>query len=99
MFSSAPGPIGIFDSGYGGLTIFDKIREAMPGYDYIYLGDNARSPYGTRPFEVVYRFTRRFSMKGASLLSWLAIRRRQRLCVRSSSGTCHSGIRTAGCWA
>ena len=58
MFSSAPGPIGIFDSGYGGLTIFDKIREAMPGYDYIYLGDNARSPYGTRSFEVVYRFTR-----------------------------------------
>mgnify|MGYP000836224737 FL=1 len=46
MFSSVPGPIGIFDSGYGGLTIFDKIRAAMPGYDYIYLGDNARSPYG-----------------------------------------------------
>lgn len=58
MFSSAPGPIGIFDSGYGGLTIFDKIREAMPGYDYIYLGDNARTPYGPRSFEVVYRFTR-----------------------------------------
>ena len=37
MFSSVPGPIGIFDSGYGGLTIFDKIRAAMPGYDYIYL--------------------------------------------------------------
>lgn len=58
MFSPAPGPIGIFDSGYGGLTIFDKIREAMPGYDYVYLGDNARSPYGPRSFEVVYRFTR-----------------------------------------
>lgn len=58
MFSSAPGPIGIFDSGYGGLTIFDKIREAMPAYDYIYLGDNARTPYGPRSFEVVYRFTR-----------------------------------------
>ncbi|MBC8603617.1 glutamate racemase [Parabacteroides acidifaciens] len=58
MFSSAPGPIGIFDSGYGGLTIFDKIRKAMPGYDYIYLGDNARTPYGPRSFEVVYRFTR-----------------------------------------
>lgn len=51
-------PIGIFDSGYGGLTIFDKIRKAMPSYDYIYLGDNARTPYGTRSFEVVYRFTR-----------------------------------------
>lgn len=58
MFSSAPGPIGIFDSGYGGLTIFDKIREAMPAYDYIYLGDNARTPYGPRSFEVVYRFTK-----------------------------------------
>lgn len=52
------GPIGIFDSGYGGLTIFDKIRERMPSYDYIYLGDNARTPYGPRSFEVVYRFTR-----------------------------------------
>ena len=41
-------PIGIFDSGFGGLTIFDKIREALPDYDYIYLGDNARTPYGTR---------------------------------------------------
>lgn len=57
-FSSTNGPIGIFDSGYGGLTIFDKIREAMPEYDYIYLGDNARAPYGSRSFEVVYRFTR-----------------------------------------
>lgn len=63
MFSQAPGPIGIFDSGYGGLTIFDKIREAMPGYDYIYLGDNARAPYGPRSFEVVYRFTRQAVMK------------------------------------
>lgn len=58
MFSQQPGPIGIFDSGYGGLTVFDKIREAMPDYDYIYLGDNARTPYGPRSFEVVYRFTR-----------------------------------------
>ena len=51
------GPIGIFDSGYGGLTIFEKIRHLMPEYDYIYLGDNARTPYGTRSFEVVYEFT------------------------------------------
>lgn len=63
MFAQTPGPIGIFDSGYGGLTIFDKIREAMPQYDYIYLGDNARTPYGTRSFEVVYRFTRQAVMK------------------------------------
>jgi glutamate racemase len=55
--SQDPAPIGIFDSGYGGLTIFNKIRELMPEYDYIYLGDNARAPYGTRSFEIVYEFT------------------------------------------
>jgi len=49
--------IGIFDSGYGGLTILEKIVERLPQYDYIYLGDNARTPYGTRSFEVVYDFT------------------------------------------
>lgn len=52
-----PGPIGVFDSGYGGLTILGKIRECLPQYDYIYLGDNARTPYGTRSFEIVYQFT------------------------------------------
>lgn len=57
QLSPKPGPIGIFDSGYGGLTILSKIREALPQYDYIYLGDNARTPYGTRSFEVVYEFT------------------------------------------
>lgn len=51
-------PIGIFDSGYGGLTVFQKIREELPQYDFIYLGDNARAPYGTRSFDVVYEFTR-----------------------------------------
>ena len=55
--SQKPGPIGVFDSGYGGLTILSKIREALPEYDYIYLGDNARAPYGTRSFEIVYEFT------------------------------------------
>ena len=54
----APGPIGVFDSGYGGLTILQQIRNTLPQYDYIYLGDNARTPYGTRSFEVVYEFTR-----------------------------------------
>ena len=54
----APGPIGVFDSGYGGLTILEGIRQLMPGYDYLYLGDNARAPYGTRSFDVVYEFTR-----------------------------------------
>ncbi len=54
---STQGPIGIFDSGYGGLTILDKIRTELPDYDYIYLGDNARTPYGTRSFDVVYKYT------------------------------------------
>ena len=53
----APGPIGVFDSGYGGLTILSQMRERMPEYDFLYLGDNARTPYGTRSFEVVYEFT------------------------------------------
>lgn len=51
------GPIGVFDSGYGGLTILSDIVKAMPGYDFLYLGDNARAPYGTRSFDIVYRFT------------------------------------------
>ena len=50
-------PIGIFDSGYGGLTILRHIQQQLPQYDYIYLGDNARAPYGTRSFDIVYRFT------------------------------------------
>lgn len=49
--------IGVFDSGYGGLTILEKIREQLPQYDYLYLGDNARAPYGTRSFEVIYEYT------------------------------------------
>lgn len=58
MLSNTPGPIGIFDSGYGGLTILHGIRQLLPQYDYLYLGDNARAPYGTRSFDVVYEFTR-----------------------------------------
>lgn len=50
-------PIGVFDSGYGGLTILKSIRSLLPQYDYLYLGDNARAPYGTRSFDVVYQFT------------------------------------------
>src|ERR1700733_4056356 len=50
-------PIGVFDSGYGGLTVLKDIMVKMPGYDYIYLGDNARAPYGSRSFETVYRYT------------------------------------------
>ncbi len=56
-FSDKPGPIAVFDSGYGGLTVLNHIRKILPQYDYIYLGDNARTPYGTRSFEVVYQYT------------------------------------------
>ncbi|MDR2086939.1 MAG: glutamate racemase [Dysgonamonadaceae bacterium] len=56
-------PLGIFDSGYGGLTILDEIRRRLPEYDYLYLGDNARTPYGTRSFEVVYEYTRQAVLK------------------------------------
>ena len=49
--------IGVFDSGYGGLTILDAMRKQLPEYDYLYLGDNARAPYGTRSFEVIYEYT------------------------------------------
>ena len=58
MLSSNAGPIGIFDSGYGGLTILHGIRQFLPEYDYLYLGDNARAPYGPRSFDVVYECTR-----------------------------------------
>lgn len=51
------GPVGVFDSGYGGLTVLREIVRRLPGYDYLYLGDNARAPYGTRSFDIVYRFT------------------------------------------
>ena len=50
-------PIGIFDSGFGGLTVLKEIVQKLPAYDYIYLGDNARAPYGNRSFETVYRYT------------------------------------------
>ncbi len=63
MFPEAAGPIGVFDSGYGGLTILHEIRQMLPQYDYLYLGDNARAPYGNRSFEVVYKFTRQAVLK------------------------------------
>ena len=50
-------PIGFFDSGYGGLTVLSDVRQVLPEYDYLYLGDNARAPYGTRSFDVVYEYT------------------------------------------
>lgn len=50
-------PIGVFDSGYGGLTVFKEFVRQLPQYDYVYLGDNGRAPYGTRSFETVYKYT------------------------------------------
>ena len=58
-----PGAIGVFDSGYGGLTILQQLRQRLPHRDFIYLGDNARAPYGSRSFDVVYEFTRQAVMK------------------------------------
>ena len=63
LLPQAPGPIGVFDSGYGGLTILKSIRELLPQYDYVYLGDNARAPYGSRSFDIVYQFTRQAVLK------------------------------------
>ena len=73
MFSSNPGPIGVFDSGYGGLTILHGIRQRLPEYDFMYLGDNARAPYGSRSFEVVYQFTRQAVLKLFSMGCQLVI--------------------------
>ena len=70
---SGPGPIGIFDSGYVGLTILHDLRQVLPQYDYMYLGDNARAPYGSRSFEVVYKFTRQAVLKLFSLGCHLVI--------------------------
>jgi glutamate racemase len=65
-------PIGIFDSGYGGLTVLKSIVEKLPAYDFIYMGDNARTPYGNRSFETVYQYTREsvnwFFSKGCPLV-------------------------------
>ena len=73
MFSSNPGPIGVFDSGYGGLTILHGIRQRLPEYDFMYLGDNALAPYGSRSFEVVYQFTRQAVLKLFSMGCQLVI--------------------------
>ena len=72
-FPKEPGPIGVFDSGYGGLTILHGIRQLLPEYDYIYLGDNARAPYGSRSFDVVYQFTRQAVLKLFSMGCHLVI--------------------------
>ena len=93
MLPSNPGPIGIFDSGYGGLTILHGLRQLLPQYDYMYLGDNARAPYGSRSFEVVYKFTRQAVIKLFSM-GW----HRLKPCVPSSRGIFRNWIRIVACW-
>lgn len=66
-------PIGVFDSGYGGLTILQQLRKKLPEHDFIYLGDNARAPYGPRSFDVVYDFTRQAVLKLFSMGCHLVI--------------------------
>ena len=65
-------PIGVFDSGYGGLTVLKEIVKTLPQYDYLYLGDNARAPYGPRSFDTVYQYTLQcvqwFFMQGCELV-------------------------------
>lgn len=73
QFPLQSGPIGVFDSGYGGLTILSEIRKRLPMYDFVYLGDNARTPYGTRSFDVVYEYTRQCVEKLFALGCPLAI--------------------------
>jgi len=72
MLTHSPAPIGVFDSGVGGLTILKNFRQQLPQYDYIYIGDNARAPYGTRSFEVIYEYTleavEKFFSMGCSLV-------------------------------
>ena len=100
MLPSNPGPIGIFDSGYGGLTILHGLRQLLPQYDYMYLGDNARAPYGSRSFEVVYKFTRQAVLKLFSMgchLVILGCNTASAKALRSSSETSQSWILPAVC--
>ena len=76
--------IGIFDSGYGGLTILREIRRVLPEYDYLYLGDNARAPYGTHSFDVIYRYT----LQAVKYLFEHAIPQARRRCGRFSKKIC-----------
>lgn len=66
------GPIGVFDSGYGGLTVLKEITTLLPQYNYLYVGDNARAPYGTRSFDTIYQYTLQcvqwFFSQGCSLV-------------------------------
>jgi glutamate racemase len=72
VYMQKANPIGVFDSGYGGLTVLKEIIRQLPEYDYLYLGDNARAPYGNRSFDTVYHYTLQcvewFFAQGCSLV-------------------------------
>ena len=91
MFPSSPGPIGVFDSGYGGLTILKEIRETLPEYDYIYLGDNARIPTALAlsmwSMSLRVKLSMRFSSAAVILSFSHAIQPRPRRCAPSSRKT------------
>jgi hypothetical protein len=86
-------PIGIFDSGYGGLTVFDEVQKLLPEYDYLYFGDNARAPYGNRSFDVVYEFT----LEAVQFLL-LATRLPPKHFAPSNSRICQTSIQTSAFW-
>ena len=100
-FSKEAGPIGIFDSGYGGLTIYNEIKKLLPDYDYIYLGDNARTPYGTRSFNTVYEFTRQavryLFEQGCQLVILACNTASARHCALYSNSICRCLIQTVVC--
>ena len=88
--STPSAPIGVFDSGFGGLSILREIRKVLPQYDYIFLGDNARAPYGNRSYQLVYEFTLQ-AVKHLTLP-------RPRRCAPFSNVTSPASTPTAGCW-
>lgn len=97
-----PGPIGVFDSGYGGLTILSQFQALMPEYDYFYLGDNSRAPYGSRSFDIVYEFTKQAVLalfdKGCNLVILACNTASAKACVLYSKMICPKYIPIKEFW-
>jgi glutamate racemase len=95
--------IGVFDSGIGGLTVLKSFVRDLPGYDYLYLGDNARTPYGNKSLDVIYEYTRQavdFLFGRGCILIVLACTQRQRSRQKDPAGIgCHPIFRTGVSWA
>ncbi len=97
-------PIGVFDSGLGGLTVLAALRAGLPNQDYVYLGDNAHAPYGTRPAEEIHALTRagvaRLLEEGCGLVILACNTRPRRWrCARCRRTGCRAGRATRGCSA